>query len=326
MSKVTIIVPVYNVENYLRRCLDSILKQSYSDFDIICINDCSPDHCDEILDDYAGCFPEKLKVLKNEKNIGLGRTRERGIRHASGEYLMFIDSDDYIREDFVQSYVEEMEKYRCDIVIGGYIRDVDGNFKVHKVSDSVWSLVTYPIACAKMFRKEFLLENKLEFSNVKCGEDIYFSLCAFSCGAACRVIDYAGYYYYFNRASITGSLNYTKEHEKMIAYIFDSFMRKYDLHTMSKEKQDIIEYTYIANMMNALINYGHGGKIKCMKKKYEFFINDMSNRFPDYKRNPHVGILKPKGQSLKIRLGVGIPMKLHKIGLDRMLFYMISLI
>lgn len=326
MPKVTIIVPVYHVEKYLPRCLDSIMNQTYDDYEVICINDCSPDNSQGILEQYANRYPEKFTALINEKNIGLGKTRERGIRHAKGAYLLFIDSDDYIRDDYVETYIRTMERENCDVVIGGYVRDVDGKMAVHKVPDSEWSVLTYPIACAKMFRKDFLLENKLQFSEIKSGEDIFFSLCVFSCGATYHVIDYAGYYYYFNRKSITGSMNYDRNFERFISSIFDEFLQWTDFHAMEEKKRRMIEYTYIANMVNALITYGHGGKIKRMREKYDFFLEDVKKKFPDYQANPYYGLWKPKGQTRKIRFGVGITMGLQKVHLDRLLFYLISLV
>lgn len=326
MPKVTVIVPIYNVEAYLGRCLDSLVNQTCGDYEIIGINDCSPDNSQQILEEYASRYPKKLTALVNEQNIGLGRTRERGIRHAKGEYILFVDSDDYVRKDFVETYLKEMEANPCDVVIGGYTRDVDGELTGHKVSDSVWSVVTYPIACAKMFRKGFLTEHELEFSDIRCGEDIYFSLCVFYYGAVYRVIDYQGYYYYFNRKSITGSLNYDKNHEEFVSQIFGAFLKKHDILALSEEKRQVIEYTYISNMVNALITYGHGGKIKRMKKKYRFFMEDLHQKFPNYKKNPYVGLRKPKGQTRKIRLGVGVTMGLHRVHLDKLMFYLISLL
>lgn len=326
MPKVSVIVPVYNVEQYLRRCIDSILQQSYQDFELICINDCSPDGSQEILEEYRTNYPNKVKILKNDVNLGLGKTRERGMELAQGEYLMFIDSDDYIKEDYIQVYCRHMEEKDLDVVIGGYIRDFGGKLKKHKVSDSVWSVVTYPIACAKMYKRSFLLQHNLEFSTIRCGEDIYFSMLAFYYGASYRAINYAGYYYYLNPESITGSMNYEKNHERFVSEIFSEFMGKYDLKRLPEEKYRVIEYDYIANMINALLTYGRGGGIARMKEKYAFWMQDMKEKFPGYKRNPYVGIFKPKGQTLKIRLGVGIIMGLKKIKLDKPLLYLVSVL
>ena len=94
MDKVTLIVPVYNVEKYLKRCIDSILNQSYKNIEIICVNDCSPDNSQEILNDYEK--KQQIRVIINEKNMGLGKSRERALKESTGKYIMFIDSDDYI--------------------------------------------------------------------------------------------------------------------------------------------------------------------------------------------------------------------------------------
>ncbi len=327
MPKVTIVVPVYNVEKYLSRCLDSIMAQTYKDYEVICIDDCSLDSSKEIMESYAECEPDKIKALYNEKNIGPGKTKERGMRIAKGEYILFIDSDDYIKRDYVATYLEAMQTHTCDVVIGGYIRDMEGKrYRVHKAKNSDWSLLTYPIVCAKMFRKDFLIKNNLEFSKLRCGEDTFFSLCAFSCGASYHVIDYAGYYYYFNQKSITGSMNYEKKFERIISQVFDEYFEWFDISKLSEKDYRMLEYTYITNMVNALITYGHGGRIKRMRDKYDFFMSDVRKKFPDYASNKYYGLFRPKGQTTKIRFGVGLVMLLHKIHLDKLFFYFISLI
>lgn len=326
MPKVTVIVPVYNVEEYLERCLDSILKQSFLDFELICVNDCSPDSSQKILERYEKDYPDKVKVMENERNLGLGKTRERGMEQAKGRYIMFIDSDDYIREDYLETYLTRMEETDVDVVIGGYIRDIGGKLKEHKVSESDWSLVTYPIACAKMFKKSFLIDNMLEFPEIRCGEDIYFSMSVYYHNASYVTMDYAGYYYYFNPKSITGSMNYEKNHEQFVAEIFRTFLENYDIKELPEEKQRVLEYAYIANMVNALITYGRGGGIKRMRKKYDFWMKDMEEKFPDYRNNPFVGILKPVGQTVKIRLGVGVIMGLKRLHLDKPLLYLVSIL
>lgn len=268
VPKVSVIIPIYNVEEYLERCLDSVLKQKYNNYEIICVDDCSSDHCSDILEEYKTKHSDKIIVLHNVQNMGLGKTRENGIKASSGDYIMFIDSDDYVKPDFINTYVSAVLRKPCDVVIGGYIKDIDGRLVEHKVSDSVWSLVTYTIACAKMFRKSFIIERNLKFSEIRCGEDIYFSMCLFCENPAYSVIDYAGYYYYFNRKSITGSLNYDKELERFVVRIFDEFLCKYKLQSLSENQKRVIEYNYISNMINSLIIYGHGCGIKKMRHKY----------------------------------------------------------
>ena len=326
MPKVSIIIPVYNVEKYLNRCLDSIMAQDFEDFEVVCVNDCSPDSSDIILEDYAKRYPNKLYVINNPENLGQGRSRINGLNNSTGEYVMFIDSDDYIKTNYVRTFVEAIEKEHCELVIGGYVRDIEGEYRDYPVSDSVWSIITYPVPWGKIFTRKFLVDNDINFTYVRQGEDVFFSLNIFYYVKNYRVIDYCGYYYYLNRQSTTTMMNYDKNFEEVVVRMFDMFMDKCDIDLLSKEKRDVIEYTYLAHMINALITYGHGGKIKRMKKKYDFYMCDVHKRFPAYKKNPHIGILKPKRQTLKIRLGVGVVMFLHKVHLDRMLFYIISLI
>ena len=94
MSKVSVIVPVYNVEQYIKRCLKSILDQSWQDFEILCVDDCGQDQSISIIEQMQKEYPQKIKILYGEQNMGLGAARDRGMKAASGEYIAFIDSDD----------------------------------------------------------------------------------------------------------------------------------------------------------------------------------------------------------------------------------------
>ena len=326
MTKISVIVPVYNVERYLKRCLDSIVNQTFDDYEVIVVNDCSPDNSQSIIDDYVDRYPDKVRSVVNEVNIGLGKTREHGLSVAKGEYVTFIDSDDYIREDYLETYYNAMVNEKVDVVIGGYTRDVDGDLKPRYFVDSYWSIVSTPIACAKLYKKSLFDNDQISFPNIRCGEDIYFSLTVYCSGVSYKVIPYVGYCYYFNRESITGRLYKNNNLEEFIKAIFTEFLNNYDITQYSKQVQDVIEYDYIANMINALVTYGFGIGISEMRKKYNFWMDDMKEKFPNYKKNPYVGIFKPKDQSPKIRLGVGVIMTLHKVKLDKALLYLISLI
>jgi glycosyltransferase involved in cell wall biosynthesis len=326
MPEVSCIVPVYNVEKYLKRCLDSLLAQTYNDIEIICVDDCSPDSCGEILQEYKQTYPDKIRVLCNKENIGQGRSRAWAIKEAKGEYVMFIDSDDYVSQDYVATYLQEMEKGNFDVVIGGYTKDTDGHFAEHYVTQSDWSILTYTIAWAKMFRKDFLLLHEIDFSDKRQGEDVYFSLCVYYYVKSYKVIPYAGYYYYFNRNSTTGKMNYEIDFEKTVAMMFDTFMGKHDISLISEDKRQKIEYNYMAQMINALITYGHGGGVNRMREKYNYFVSDREKRFPEYRKNPYWNFFRMKGQTMKIRVGVSVVMMLSKLKLERLLFYMTSLI
>ena len=101
MIDVSVIVPVYNVEKYLDKCLDSIVNQTFNNYEIIIINDGAPDNSEAIIKKYLKKYPQKIKYYKKE-NGGLSDARNMGILKSSGKYLMFVDSDDYIAEDMIE--------------------------------------------------------------------------------------------------------------------------------------------------------------------------------------------------------------------------------
>ena len=122
---VSVIVPVYNVEAYLPRCLDSLCRQRLSEIEIIVIDDASPDGCGRICDDYA-TKDSRVKVFHQPKNRGLSVARSHGIQHAIGKYLMFVDGDDWVSKDFCQAAYDCAEKHQADLVMFNYSKVLHG--------------------------------------------------------------------------------------------------------------------------------------------------------------------------------------------------------
>ena len=116
---ISIIIPVYKVEKYLPRCLDSILCQTFSDFEIICVNDGSPDNCGQILSYYEK-LDNRIHVI-NKENTGVSDTRNIGLKHARGKYILFVDSDDCIHQQTLEITYALAEKYNADVVNFRYV-------------------------------------------------------------------------------------------------------------------------------------------------------------------------------------------------------------
>ena len=112
---ISIIIPVYNVSKYLRVCLDSVINQTYKDLEIICINDGSLDNSLDILKEYSN--KDNRIIIIDKKNSGVSAARNDGIERSSGEYLFFIDSDDYIDNDFIEVFYNNAKKNDSDLVI-----------------------------------------------------------------------------------------------------------------------------------------------------------------------------------------------------------------
>lgn len=116
MNKISVIIPVYNVENYIQDCLDSVRNQSLEDLEILCINDSSTDHSFDIVKKAAEEDP-RIRCIENEKNLGLASTRNRGMELAQGEYVYFLDSDDMIRQNAMQELYEQASAEQLDAVV-----------------------------------------------------------------------------------------------------------------------------------------------------------------------------------------------------------------
>ena len=126
---VSIIVPVYNTEKYIEKCIKSILEQTYKNIELILVNDGSEQKEEAIIKKYAE-YDRRIRYIKNQKNQGLFLTRISGVRHAAGKYLMFVDSDDYISFDFVRLLVEEAEKEDSDITFSTTVLNTPKEKKV----------------------------------------------------------------------------------------------------------------------------------------------------------------------------------------------------
>ena len=131
MVGLSIIVPVYNVERYLRRCIDSILKQTFRDFEVILINDGSTDNSRTICNEYKR-LDTRINII-NQKNGGLSSARNEGLKKANGEYIAFVDSDDYISNNMFMKMMKLANEYNCDIVSCGY-RRFEGKFCTNEES------------------------------------------------------------------------------------------------------------------------------------------------------------------------------------------------
>ena len=173
-SKISIIVPVYNVEKYLAKCLDSLVSQTYQNIEILVINDGSKDDSEKIMRAYSSRFPDKITAF-NKENGGLSDARNFGVDYATGDYIGFVDSDDYVQQTMFEEMLNLAEKYDAEMVICN-IQKVDehGNVtqrltqiphlpeKIDLESHfSVFSDVSY-FACNKLFRKELFAEKRFK--------------------------------------------------------------------------------------------------------------------------------------------------------------------
>lgn len=211
MPKLSIIIPIYNTEKYLMPCLDSILNQTYKDYELILIDDGSSDSSGEICDSYA-CKDSRIKVI-HKKGSGVSAARNTGMNAATGKYLMFCDGDDCVNNHWCEIMINEAEKYPESIIVCDIIRTdntkkvalemsksenvVKGEYVDYFTLYSKW-LSAY--VWNKIYNRELIEKNSVRFDeNRFLGEDVVFN-CDYlnKTGLSIRLIDAQLYYYYQN--------------------------------------------------------------------------------------------------------------------------------
>ena len=220
---VSVIIPIYKVEKYLRKCIDSVLNQTYQDFEIILVDDCSPDNCPEICDEYAK-KDSRIMVIHKE-NGGLSSARNAGIKVARGEYLAFVDSDDTIKENFLKTLVEGLEDNSADLCASKLKKVFENsNQELEQVFTNSVEIVTdkkfdYALTEDKyagfvtsmLFKREILINNNLLFDEqIFHGEDLPFTLEYLTHCDKVFFIDSGLYLYLIRENSITTSVRFNK--------------------------------------------------------------------------------------------------------------------
>lgn len=200
--KFSIVVPAYNIQDYIEKCLDSILEQTYKNYEIIVVNDGSTDNTKNIIDEYA---KENIKIVHKE-NGGLSSARNEGVKYVEGDYIWFIDGDDYIEPNALELLYKKTQEEKYDVITFSYYYDyIDKKINFidrFNVSDKN----TIPLICnsawSKIYNTKFYLENKFEFLHGKIYEDLalipYIMVKAKSIG----VVDNAIYNYVQREGSI----------------------------------------------------------------------------------------------------------------------------
>lgn len=216
MIKVSIIIPVYNVERYLSRCIDSCINQSYTDIEIICINDGSTDRSLQILECYKN-LDSRITII-NKENGGLSSARNAGVKVAVGKYILFVDSDDFLSCNAVENLVANAEENSSDIVIFDYFYGHVEHSKRYILTIKEWSNKKYqnspfnimtadksaylfiPVAaCCKLYRTEFLKENNITFVEGVIYEDVAYWADIFAKAERITYLNEPLYHYYVGR-------------------------------------------------------------------------------------------------------------------------------
>lgn len=260
MIKFSVVVPIYNVERFLPKCIESIIYQTYRDLEIILVNDGSPDHCLQIAERYAE-KDDRIKVISQD-NGGLSAARNTGLSAATGEYVSFIDSDDWIEPDMFEELVSYIHRYPADIVC---FRLQFDNLVLNKqtvygrtfdcvelVGDTILKdtllVKNIPTAVwAKIYRRDFLLHNQLWFEPGIVNEDTLFSIQTACCAERVGFVDHIFYHAIEREGSISRS-----SQERLFLDMVVALDKARD-YMILKGKFSDLEFLYKARYLKSLL-------------------------------------------------------------------------
>lgn len=286
MPNISVIVPVYKVEPYLHRHVDSILSQTYGDFELILVDDGSPDSCGEICDEYAA-LDSRIHVIHQE-NGGLSAARNAGLdyvfENSDSKWINFIDSDDWVHETYLEALLTAAEKYSVDISLCGHMDISDGEFPTEKsnfdgeklftgkeacmnVYNGGKNCVSYIISCAKLYRKELFTDIRFPVGRIHEDEFTTYKLLYKSEHIA--EVGRQLYYYYKNIDGITKS-GFTIKRFDAVDAICEAveFYKKYnefELAELAEKRVERLGTTYSIEAREA-------GVYKDVPKQYRISI------------------------------------------------------
>ncbi len=251
MPKFSIIVPVYNVEKYIEKCLNSIFNQSFKDYEVIVVNDGTKDNSMDIVNKFD------VKVI-NQKNQGLSEARNSGVKAAHGDYLVFIDSDDYIEKDLLKNINKSLEnnpdvvRYQVKDIIEDKEILYNENEFTGKSGEEAFELITkyhyFEPAWLYSVRRKYYIDNKFSFKKGTYHEDFGLTPLLILKAKIVNSIDYCGYCY----VQRSGSIMTSNSREKMIKKVDDTFIH-YNYLIKEADKTELNTQYFKSFISNSLI-------------------------------------------------------------------------
>ena len=285
MPKISVIIPVYNSEKYLAKCLDSVFSQSFSDFEVIAVNDGSTDSSAEILKSYSEKYGDKLKCIY-EENAGQAAARNNGLKYATGEFIAFVDSDDYIAENAFQTEYDFAKENGFDVVCFGFMAD-NGNvlfesdyIRFKNLPTKLTYILSEASPCNKLIRRSLLDDNNIRFTEGIIYEDFEIMPTLALYTDKIGYLDERLYYYVIHENSTMRQPSYNKKLQSIFK-VMESLSEKFG----DTKYQDELEYLYIVHLLHdaglRFLPFSEGREdIKRISKI-------MKSRFPKWRKNKY---------------------------------------
>lgn len=322
---ISIIIPLYNGENYIINCLESIRKQNCSNLEVVIVNDESTDKSVELINIYYLKHNIEMYInVVSQKNQGQGAARNTGIENAKGRYMMFIDQDDTLAEGILNKMLAKAEQSQADIVEAGYQRVTpDGKVTVTvSLKNTGWSKYKVVAPWSKLYRTDFIMVNRIRFLPVVLGEDVYFLMQLYSFMPKVDFLQDIGYNWLDNDKSVSNT-TYKKIEEKT------SLLQLYDmlenLEYKNRLKGDkMYEYFLIKTAVWDILYTVRNNTYDVVNNNSRQIWNWFDEHFEEYSQNPYIKISKPEGENFFIRLVVWGYMFIKKLRLEKLFLRVFS--
>jgi len=263
-TKISVILPVYNVENYLKECLDSVINQSYKNLEIICVNDGSTDNSLEILKKYE-TKDSRVKLIDQE-NQGVSAARNQGIKHATGDYIAFVDPDDILERNAYEITLKKMKK-DVDIIIFGYTAFPNATGWWKHAGDNIDKIYTNDsinayfdchishIVWNKLYKKSIIDENNIEFdTNLKMAEDVDFNLQIFVHTKKVQLIENKFYNYRLKRKNSLTDIYVGKSKSENHEILYENVLKNWSRLNLLDKNNSTRVFTYFVNITYNTLN------------------------------------------------------------------------
>ena len=286
MAKVSVIVPIYNVEKYLPKCLDSLVNQTLEDIEIILVNDGSLDNSGKIANEYSKKHKDKIIYLEKE-NGGLSDARNYGIPYATGEYIAFLDSDDYIDIDAYKQMYEKAKKEDADFLECDFIWEYPNKKIIDKrieyKNKQEMLAVVRVVAWNKLIKKDLIINNNIRFPKGLRYEDIEFTYKLIPYLNKISYIDKNFIHYVQRNNSIA---NVQNEKTADIFIILDNVINFYKEKNLFEQYKEQLEYNYARYLLCSSLKRmcKIGDKVK-RKKLINKTWEELNTRFPNWRKN-----------------------------------------
>ncbi|WP_408069562.1 glycosyltransferase family 2 protein [Butyrivibrio sp. JL13D10] len=325
MKKVSIIIPIYNGENYIENIFKRICAQSFSEVEVVFVNDGSTDDSGKVIREFIdrvisengqeALVPE-FKLIA-QTNTGQGGARNRGIEEASGDYLMFMDQDDIIKPDYVERLLSEAEKSAADIVISGYEHvNSSGDVKEHvELVNNEWCRFMNITPWGKIYRRNFIMRKNIRFLPVPLGEDIYFNVLCYSHTDKVAYTNYIGYQWVINDSSVSNTVHRSVSRE---ANVIDLFNALSEMDTADKWMKDIeFEYFMLKTGIFHILYAAKGTDVSDLFSYEDRIFGWLKAHIPEINKNPLISLSKPEGERSGVRYAVYVFVLLRRIHMDK---------